>query len=123
VLGGLGNDSLDDSKSGGAEIQDAKGRNVFVRGPGTKVSETEWKNPAPEPDRPWLEPRNYGHWTVPMLQLYWQPNQEFMIGGASREHVVGLPQVSLGQHAESDGPVLDRLQQLPSELRGPVAAQ
>jgi hypothetical protein len=91
VLGGSGNDSLDDSKSGGAEIQDAKGRNVFVRGPGTKVSETEWKNPAPEPDRPWLEPRNYGHWTVPMLQLYWQPNQEFMIGG-------GLTRTSWGFH-------------------------
>ena len=81
VLGGAGDDTLDDSQSGGAQIQDAEGRNTYLRGPGTKVSEREWKNPAPEQDRPWLEPRNYGHWTVPMLQVYWQPNQAFMLGG------------------------------------------
>ena len=81
VLGGAGDDTLDDSRSGGAQIQDAEGRNSYGRGPGTKVSEREWKNPAPEKDRPWLEPRNYGHWTVPMLQVYWQPNQAFMLGG------------------------------------------
>jgi hypothetical protein len=91
VLGDWGNDRLDDSKSGGAQLHDSEGRNVFLRGPGTKVDETEWKNPAPEPDRPWLEPRNYGHWTVPMLQLYWQPNQAFMIGG-------GLTRTSWGFH-------------------------
>jgi hypothetical protein len=85
VLGGTGNDTLDDSKSGGASLQDFEGRNVFERGPGTTVSENEWKNPAPEADRPWLEPRNYGHWTVPMIQMWWEPNQEFMIGaGATR---------------------------------------
>ena len=81
VLGGAGDDALDDSKSGGAELQDSEGRNAYRRGPGTKVDEREWKNPAPEKDRPWLEPRNYGHWTVPMAQLYWQPNQAFMLGG------------------------------------------
>jgi len=81
VLGDAGNDTLDDSKSGGADIQDAEGDNTFLRGPGTKVREREWDNPAPEADRPWLEPRNYGHWTVPMIQTYWEPNQAFMLGG------------------------------------------
>ena len=81
VLGGAGNDTLDDSKSGGAQIQDAQGDNTFLRGPGTSVREREWNNPAPEADRPWLEPRNYGHWTVPMMQTYWEPNQAFMLGG------------------------------------------
>ncbi len=81
VMGGPGNDKLDDSGSGGARIQDAQGRNTFVPGPGTKVSESEWKNPAPDAERPWMEPRNYGAWTVPMIQVYWEPNQEFMLGG------------------------------------------
>jgi hypothetical protein len=81
VLGGAGGDTLDDSKAGGAQIQDSQGQNVFLRGPGTKVREREWKNPAPEKDRPWLEPRNYGRWTVPMVQVYWEPNQAFMLGG------------------------------------------
>ena len=80
VLGGDGNDTVDDSKSGGLDVQDPHGITVR-RGPGTDVSEHEWKNPAPEPERPWLEPRNYGHWTVPMVQLWWEPNQALMLGG------------------------------------------
>jgi hypothetical protein len=81
VLGDAGNDTVDDSQSGGLDVQDGRGDNVVERGPGTKVGEREWKNPAPEKDRPWLEPRNYGHWTVPMIQTYWEPNQQFMLGG------------------------------------------
>jgi hypothetical protein len=81
VLGGGGDDTVDDSKSGGLDVQDAEGRNTFVRGPGTRVDEKPWRNPSPEADRPWLEPRNYGHWTVPTAEVYWQPNQEFMLGG------------------------------------------
>jgi hypothetical protein len=81
VLGGPGEDSLDDSRSGEAWIQDAEGRNTFGRGPGTRVVERPWTNPRPEADRPWLEPRGYGHWTVPMIEAWWQPNQEFMLGG------------------------------------------
>jgi hypothetical protein len=81
VLGGPGSDTVDDSLSGGLDVEDGRGDNVVKRGPGTKLSESEWKNPAPEKDRPWLEPRNYGHWTVPMAQVYWEPNQAFMLGG------------------------------------------
>jgi hypothetical protein len=81
VLGGAGNDTIDDSQSGGLDVEDGRGDTVVRRGPGTKVSESEWTNPAPEKDRPWLEPRNYGHWTVPMAQVYWEPNQAFMLGG------------------------------------------
>jgi hypothetical protein len=80
VLGGVGYDHVDDSQIGGMDVRDGEG--VTVRkGPGTKVRESEWTNPSPEPDRPWLEPRNFGHWTVPMTEVYWEPNQEFMIGG------------------------------------------
>jgi hypothetical protein len=81
VLGDAGSDTVDDSQSGGLHVQDGRGDNVVRRGPGTKVSEKDWTNPAPEKDRPWLEPRNYGHWTVPMIEMWWQPNQAFMVGG------------------------------------------
>jgi hypothetical protein len=81
VIADAGYVTVDDSQGGGLDVLGAKGRNVVRRGPGTHVSETAWENPRPEPDRPWLEPRNYGHWTVPMAQVYWQPNQEFMLGG------------------------------------------
>jgi hypothetical protein len=81
VLGDAGSDTVDDSQSGGLDVQDGRGDNLVKRGPGTKVGEGEWTNPAPQKDRPWLEPRNYGHWTVPMLEAWVQPNQEFMAGG------------------------------------------
>jgi hypothetical protein len=80
VLTEGGNDTVDDAQSGGLDVTDPHGIDVR-RGPGTKVSDHEWTNPAPEPDRPWLEPRNYGHWTVPMVEAWWQPNQALMVGG------------------------------------------
>ena len=81
VLGDAGDDTVDDAKGGGLDVQDAEGRTTVLPGPGTSLSERPWTNPAPDASRPWLEPRNYGHWTVPMIQTYWQPNQEFMLGG------------------------------------------
>jgi hypothetical protein len=81
VLGGTGNDVLDDSKSGNADLRDSEGKNTFERGPGTQVDEHPWKNPAPNPDKPWLEPRGYGHWTSPVFMVYWEPDQAFMLGG------------------------------------------
>ncbi len=59
VMGGPGNDQLGELGGG----------------------QPDWQNPAPDAQRPWMEPRNYGSWTVPMIQVYWEPNQEFMLGG------------------------------------------
>jgi hypothetical protein len=81
VLGDKGDDTVDDSRSGGLDVEDGEGRTTVQRGPGTSDSDHVWTNPAPDASRPWLEPRNYGHWTVPMIQTYWQPNQAFMLGG------------------------------------------
>ena len=81
VMGGPGDDILDDSKSGGTDLRDSDGANTFARGPGTSVDEKPWKNPKPDETRPWLEPRAYGHWTIPLIQLWLEPDQAFMIGG------------------------------------------
>lgn len=81
VMGGPGDDRLDDSKSGGTDLRDSEGSNTFARGPGTSIDEKPWLNPAPDESRPWLEPRAYGHWTMPLVQLWWEPDQAFMIGG------------------------------------------
>jgi len=80
VLTGAGNDVVEDSESGGLDVTDPHGVTVR-RGPGTKLSDREWTNPAPDQDRPWLEPRNYGHWTVPIVEAWWQPNQDLIAGG------------------------------------------
>jgi hypothetical protein len=81
VLTGAGADTVDDAQSGGLRVRDWQGSTTVRRGPGTRVSDREWSNPAPDKDRPWLEPRNYGHWTVPLVEAWWQPNQEFIVGG------------------------------------------
>lgn len=81
VLGGPGDDALDDSSSGRADLRDSEGRNVFLRGPGTKVREGAWTNPVHFENGPWIEPRSYGHWTTPVAEVWWEPNQEFMVGG------------------------------------------
>ncbi len=81
VLGGPGNDTLDDSKSGKAELRDSEGNNTFLTGPGTKVREGAWTNPTPLKDGTWIEPRSYGHWTAPLAEMWWEPTQQFMIGG------------------------------------------
>jgi hypothetical protein len=81
VLGGPGDDTLDDSAGGQADLRDSEGRNVFLRGPGTKVSRRGWVNPLDLPDGPWIEPRAYGHWTAPVADISWHPDQQLMIGG------------------------------------------
>jgi hypothetical protein len=80
VLGGPGDDTLDDSGSGGARLVDDEGHNVFRRGPGTKVDVRRWVNPDPKPDASWLEPRNYGHWTDPVAKVGWGPDEELVAG-------------------------------------------
>jgi hypothetical protein len=81
VMGGAGNDSLDDSQGGGSDLRDSEGRNTFVRGSGTSVREKPWSNPKPLEDGPWLEPRNYGRWTAPIVMAWWEPDQDVIFGG------------------------------------------
>jgi hypothetical protein len=81
VLGGPGNDTLDDSDGGGAYLWDSAGQNVFTRGPGTHVDRRAWVSPIEAPPGPWTEPRGSGHWTAPHGNAFWEPDQEVMIGG------------------------------------------
>jgi hypothetical protein len=80
LLGGPGDDTLDDSGSGGSRLVDFEGRNVFRPGPGTKVDERRWVNPDPQPDGSWMEPRNYGHWTDPAAEVSWGADEQLLIG-------------------------------------------
>ena len=52
-----------------------------MRGRGTRVREGVWKNSDPKKDRPWLEPRSFGHWTVPQTIVGWSPDIDLLIGG------------------------------------------
>ena len=74
VIGGPGNDALDDSKSGGTRFYDFEGSSV-VKGPGTHVDATAWKrSPAKPKETPWLEWRDWGSRTLPQYKAWWEPD-------------------------------------------------
>jgi hypothetical protein len=80
VIAGGGTDVVDDSASGGTDVWRDAGEVEVARGRGTRVREGVWKNPDPKEDRPWLEPRSFGHWTVPQTIVGWAPDVELLIG-------------------------------------------
>lgn len=61
VIGGDGNDVLDDSAGGGARFYDDHGLNRVTPGPGTHLDEKPYVRPVPEPRLPWNPPREWGH--------------------------------------------------------------
>jgi hypothetical protein len=66
VIGGEGQDQVDDSKGGGVYFADASGTNHLIRGPGSSFDDSVYDPPPPEdPDNTLLEHRDYGRWTAP----------------------------------------------------------
>jgi hypothetical protein len=86
VVGGSGNDALDDSKGGGTRFYDFEGSSV-VRGPGTEVDRTAWeRQPAKPAETPWLEWRDWGSRTLPKFQAWWEPEPKVILAaGLSRQ--------------------------------------
>ena len=85
VVGGPGDDSLDDSASGRTRFHDFEGQNEVTEGKGTRVDARPYEHPAPDPINPWLEPRDHGVWTRPSTLVYWTPDLGLLLGaGAMR---------------------------------------
>lgn len=64
VVGGPGDDRLDDSAGGGAALADAEGRDRIVRGPGTRFDARPYVPPPPESETPFLPARDWGRQTT-----------------------------------------------------------
>ena len=69
VLGGPGDDVLDDSRGGNTRFYDSVGQNEVRKGKGTREDTRPWENPIASELRPWLEPRDFGTWTKPEALL------------------------------------------------------
>jgi hypothetical protein len=80
VIAGGGTDTVDDSKSGGTDVWRDAGILDVTRGPGTHVRNDVWPNPVPVKDAPWIEPRSYGHWTVPAPMFGYAPDVYLYVG-------------------------------------------
>jgi hypothetical protein len=77
LIGGPGNDVLDDSAAGGAHVYDAEGENRIVEGPGTAHSDRPY---VPEADYVGDPLTDWGTRTGPGLWLTGAPDAGLMIG-------------------------------------------
>ena len=80
VIAGSGEDVVDDSASGGTDVWSHEGAALSVKkGKGTHAHEA-WSNPEPDAGAPWLEPRNWGQWTLFTTQAAYVTELEFLFG-------------------------------------------
>jgi len=80
VIAGGGNKVVDDSASGGTDVWRDAGAVDVEHGPGTSVHQKAWVNPDANAETPWVQPRSWGHWTIPQTILWWKPDIELLIG-------------------------------------------
>jgi hypothetical protein len=64
VLGGEGDDLLDDSAGGGTHFIDWQGNNRIVPGEGTDFDDSPDTTPIPSPAEPWIPHRDWGRQTT-----------------------------------------------------------
>jgi hypothetical protein len=82
VIGGEGQDRVDDSQGGELYFADAIGNNQLIRGPGTEYDTKLYDPPPPEdPDNTLLEHRDYGRRTGPQVYPGFNSDIGLFIGG------------------------------------------
>lgn len=79
VIAGAGTDTVDDSKSGGTDVWKGAGTLTEQKGKGTDTH-AAWSNPAPDSEALWLEPRNWGHWTMPLSEFGYTTDLGLVVG-------------------------------------------
>ncbi len=69
VIGGSGNDTLDDTEGGRTRLSDSQGQNRVIKGSGTSVDSRPYEPPPPPENAPWLPPKDFDHarWTSPWI--------------------------------------------------------
>lgn len=84
VLGGAGDDLLDDSNGGGTRFADWEGRNSVRRGPGTVLDARRYTPPPLESETPYLPARDWGRqrWYVPWVAA--NPDAGAFVGAGVR---------------------------------------
>jgi hypothetical protein len=81
VVGGAGDDLLDDSGGGGARLADAEGRNDLRRGPGTAVDLRPYVEPPLVSDPPYMPAREWGRDRTLLPWFTADPDLGVFLGG------------------------------------------
>jgi hypothetical protein len=80
VLGGPGDDRLDDSAGGGTRFYDSEGSDDVVRGPGTRWSTRPYQAPPGPRNAPWIPPRDWGREWYPLPALGYSSDYGVFVG-------------------------------------------
>ncbi len=90
VIGGPGDDVLDDSRSGRTRFDDSEGNNEVIKGQGTKEDDRPWTNPQPDLKAAWVEPRDYNRVWMTQVLGYWTPDLGLFAGAGLRRTAYGF---------------------------------
>ncbi len=84
VVGGEGDDVLDDSAAGTSWLADWQGRDRVVRGSRTRVDARPYAAPVHDPERLWIPPRDWGRQRTYLPWFGASPDVGAFIGGGVR---------------------------------------
>jgi hypothetical protein len=80
VLGGPGDDRLDDSAGGGTRFYDVEGDDAVSRGPGTRWNRRRYQAPPGPKNAPWIPPRDWGREWYPLPVLGYSSDYGVLAG-------------------------------------------
>lgn len=110
VVGGEGDDLLDDSAGGEAWLADWQGHDRVVRGEHTRLDARPYTAPVPDPARPWLPARDWGRQRTWLPWFAASPELGAFVGAgvrlerfAFRTHPVGRSQTLRAGYASGPG--------------------
>jgi len=81
VIGGAGQDVVDDSKGGGTHFFDSEGQNRLVKGSGSKYDPRPYRHKVKFPEEPWSKERDWGRHTAPLLWSSFSSDFGLFLGG------------------------------------------
>jgi hypothetical protein len=81
VIGGAGNDLLDDAKGGDTRLYDSEGNDRVAEGPGTGWDKRPYAQPPGPKTAPWIPPRDWGRDWFPVPWMSFGTDTGLFLGG------------------------------------------
>ncbi|MFC2156464.1 ShlB/FhaC/HecB family hemolysin secretion/activation protein [Acidobacteriota bacterium] len=81
IIGGEGNDSVDDASGCGVKFYDSLGTNSMFPGPNSKFDDRPYKKPIVLSTSPWVPPRDWGQRVSPRLWPGFSSDVGLFLGG------------------------------------------
>ena len=97
VVGGAGNDTLDDREGGGTKLSDSEGNDIVLRGPKTREDRRPWAPPPPvEP--PWLQQQRFGRDGLFTPRIAYRSDVGWEVGGSYESRSYGFRKEPFASH-------------------------